>query len=228
MPTETSLLLIEDDSELGQSIAAYLEANSFKVTRALNAKEARAHLGGSVFDVVLLDLVLPDGDGLALCEEIRSSGHWTPTLVVSALATLEDRLKGFSAGADDYLTKPFSLAELVARIRAVLRRGSIAPGVEIRFGNVVIDQLAHRAFVADREVRLSSREISLLVTLIRHEGTILSRSMLLKSVWHDTSDVAQNIVDQYIRRLRMKVCTILSRVEIETLHGQGYRIRRTA
>ncbi|MDA8196115.1 MAG: response regulator transcription factor [Actinomycetota bacterium] len=228
MPTETSLLLVEDDKELGQSISIYLEANAFDVTWVLSAKEAKAVLWERHFEVVLLDIVLPDGDGLELCEEIRSSSRWTPTLVLSALGSLDDRLKGFSAGADDYLTKPFSLAELVARIRAVLRRGSIAPGVEIRFGNIVVDQLAHRAFVADREVRLSSREISLLVTLIQHEGTVLSRAMLLKSVWHDTSDVAQNIVDQYIRRLRMKVCTILSRVEIETLHGQGYRIRRVA
>lgn len=219
------VLIVEDDLELAQLVGQYLREKNLEVEFARGGNEALSSLGARPFDVVVLDVIIPGTGGLALCEFIQKEISWTPTIIISALASVSDRLKGFNVGADDYLVKPFSLAELHARITALARRGSLLRPPLLTCGEISLDPLARRVWRVKNEITLTEREFQLLESLIRKAGYVVTRESLLRSAWLDSPRVTINIVEQYIRRLRQKVDLPFGRNDIETIHRLGYRLR---
>ena len=220
------LLLVEDDVELARSVCQFLTEKGMAVSIAHSYNEGRRLLDRGTFDSALIDVMLPGKSGLELCDYISLHFPSLPVIMVTAFAREEDRLAGFEAGSDDYLVKPFSLAELYARLRVLIRRGS-KPTLPLTFtaGKVTIDTLANEAKVAGEEIRLTNREIQIAQLLIRRAGFVVTRASIISEVWEEGEDIAANNVDQYVRRLRRKVFFEGSGCEIETIHGLGYRFR---
>ena len=220
------LLLVEDDPELAASVGQFLTEKGMRISIAYSFNEGKRLLDHFTFDSALIDVMLPGKSGLELCDYISFHFPSLPVIMVTALSSEEDRLAGFDAGSDDYLVKPFSLAELYARLRVLIRRSS-KPTLPLTFkaGLVTIDTLANTAKVADDEVRLTNREIQIAQLLIRRAGFVVTRASIIADVWEEGEDVAANNVDQYVRRLRRKVFYEGSGCEIETIHGLGYRFR---
>jgi DNA-binding response OmpR family regulator len=212
------VLLIEDDARIRDVVERSLGARGFAVTSAPDAPTG-IELGRDLdVDLVLLDLVLPGGDGLTVLESLRRTKPRLPVIAVTALADLRCKLDGLEAGADDYVTKPFSIDELVARIRARLRWAD-DDETTLQSGPVTLDLAAHRAVVDGRSIALSAREVSLLATFLHHPGQVLSREQLLRLVWDLNFDPGSNVVDVYVAALRRK----LGNGFIETVRGLGYR-----
>ncbi|MDA8026052.1 MAG: response regulator transcription factor [Actinomycetota bacterium] len=220
------LLLVEDDIELAASVAQYLTEKGLTVSVAHSFNEGKRLLDRGQFDSALIDVMLPGKSGLELCDYVSLHLPSLPVIMVTALSSEEDRLAGFDAGSDDYLVKPFSLAELYARLRVLIRRSS-KPTLPLTFkaGQVTIDTLANIAKVGGVEVRLTNREIQIAQLLIRRSGFVVTRASILSEVWDVEEEIAANNVDQYVRRLRKKVFFEGSGCEIETIHGLGYRFR---
>lgn len=227
-PSEWSprLLLVEDDVELATSVARYLTEKGLTVAVAHSFNQAKRLLDRGQFDSALIDVMLPGKSGLDLCDYVSLHTPSLPVIMVTALSSEEDRLAGFEAGSDDYLVKPYSLAELYARLRVLIRRSS-KPTLPLTFkaGQVTIDTLANVAKVGGVEVRLTNREIQIAQLLIRRSGFVVTRTSIISDVWEADGEVAPNNVDQYVRRLRKKVFFEGSGCEIETIHGLGYRFR---
>lgn len=209
--SEASILLVEDEAHLGKAIKLNLQLEGFEVTLATDGKQALAELVRvTPFDVIVLDVQLPDTDGFALCERVRASGIFTPVIMLTVRARPEDRVRGLEAGADDYLTKPFELAELLARLRAQLRRQAwarVEPGREertrvLRFGAAVVDLDTHVVTVSDKVVELTALEFELLAYFARNAGRVLSRQELLNEVWGLTGRQETRTVDNFVARLR--------------------------
>jgi DNA-binding response OmpR family regulator len=212
------VLLIEDDPRIREVVERGLGARGFAVTSAADA-DAGIELGCALdVDLVLLDLVLPGGDGLNVLESLRSVKPRLPVIALTALADLRWKLDGLEAGVDDYVTKPFSIEELVARIRARLRWAEDAD-TTLKSGPLTLDLAAHRAVLDGHTVSLSAREVSLLAAFLRHPGQVLSREQLLRLVWDVDFDPGSNVVDVYVAALRRK----LGNGFIETVRGLGYR-----
>jgi len=216
----TQLLLIEDDGRIRQIVEAGLGARGFSVTSAPDGASGIEVLRALAVDLVLLDLVLPDVDGFALLAAIRTARPRLPVIALTARDDVRSKLDGLDAGADDYVTKPFSLAELAARIRARLRWCEQG-GALIAVGGLTLDFAANRASLGGRSVFLSVREASLLAAFLRHGGEVLSRTELLRLVWEIDFDPGSNVVDVYVAALRRKI----GRDVIETVRGRGYRLR---
>ncbi len=182
---------------------------------------ARAH----AYDVVVLDVMLPGRDGFATCSALRDAGVWVPVLMLTARDAVADRVAGLDAGADDYLTKPFSLAELRARLRALVRRGAVERPTVLEVGDLRLDPATQRVWRGGAELRLSSKEHALLELFMRRPGEVLSRLELLEQGWDMGYENRSNVVTVYIRYLREKVDRPFGRYSIETVHGAGYRLR---
>ncbi len=213
------LLLVEDDPRIRSIVERGLGARGFGVTSAADAA-AGAELARILeVDLVVLDLLLPDRGGLAVLEEIRADKPRLPVIVLTALDDVGAKIGGLDAGADDYLTKPFSVDELAARIRARLRAASLADSPAITAGPLTVDVLAHRAVLGGRPVPLSARELALLIAFARHRGMVLSRAQLLDLVWGLDSDPGSNVVEVYVAALRRKIGPAF----VETVRGIGYR-----
>lgn len=219
------ILLIEDDIELASSVSQFLSENNFIVEVKTTLVQAKESLSRFSYDAVILDLMLPDGSGIEICQYVREHYDWTPIIMVTALSTLNDRILGFDAGTDDYLVKPYSLVELAARLKALCRRGLTLRPPMVYFGSLTLDPLSRSLRRNGVEIALTPRELQLLETLIQRAGFVVSRKSLINSIWHESTEVAPNIVDQYMRRLRKKICGVNSDIEIETLHGLGYRLK---
>ena len=172
------------------------------------------------YDAIVLDVMLPGISGFETCRRLRNAGVWTPVLMLTARDAVGDRVAGLDAGADDYLTKPFSLAELLARLRALVRRGDVERPTELVVGNLRLDPAARRAWRDGTEVHLSPKEFALLETFMRRPGQVLSRLQLLEHAWDFAYDNRSNVVDVYVRYLRQK----LGRDSVETVRGAGYRL----
>lgn len=209
--SEASILLVEDEAHLGKAIKLNLQLEGFDVTLANDGKQASAELLRQPFDVIVLDVQLPDTDGFALCERIRASGFFTPVIMLTVRARPEDRVRGLEAGADDYLTKPFELAELLARLRAQLRRQAWAkaePRAEtertrvLRFGDSVVDLDTHVVLVENQSVSLTALEFELVAYFAKNAGRVLSRQELLSEVWGLTGRQETRTVDNFVARLR--------------------------
>jgi DNA-binding response OmpR family regulator len=214
------ILVVEDEERIASFLAKGLRAAGYAVDRAATGAEA-VELGRSPHvDLIVLDLGLPDVDGSEVLRELRRAEVRTPVIVLSARSDIDDRIAGLNLGADDYLAKPFAFDELLARVRARLRRVGADPGTTIRAGDVELDLLTRRAAVGSRSVELTGREFALLETLLRHPNQVLSREQLLSRVWGLSFDPGSNLVDVYIGYLRRK----LGEGVVETVRGVGYRM----
>jgi len=218
MMTDAHILLIEDDVQIREIVERGLTTRGFAVSSAPDGATGLELVRKLDIDLIVLDLVLPDRPGLQVLEDLRAARPQLPVIVLTALADVPSRVGGLDAGADDYLTKPFSIEELAARIRARLRWRREPSGM-LRAGPLTVDLAAHRVFVGDREVSLSARELALLAAFVRHPGHLLSRRQLLQTVWEMDFDPGSNVVEVYVAALRRKIGAQF----IETARGLGYR-----
>ena len=177
------------------------------------------------YDAIVLDVMLPGIDGFEVCRRLRAADRWAPILLLTARLAVEDRVHGLDAGADDYLTKPFSFAELAARVRALVRRQSGARPVLLQVGDLRVDPATHLVLRGEVEIPLSPKEMALLELLIRHTGEVVTRTRILDHVWDFAYDGTSNVVDQYVAYLRKKIDRPFGRNDIETIRGVGYRLR---
>lgn len=218
------ILIAEDEPRIVAFIEKGLRANEFTTVVATNADEVISMALGDNFDLLLLDLGLPGKDGLSVLEELRGQGATIPIIILTARDDINDKVAGLEGGADDYMTKPFRFEELLARIRLRLRsqqRSVIKEEIELKVGEIVLNLRTRKVQVAGKDVELSAREFTLLETLLRHQGQVMSRQQLLDRVWGYDYDPGSNIVDVYVGYLRKKLGSDL----IETVRGMGYRLR---
>ena len=199
------ILLAEDDRQLRESIARGLREASYAVDDAPDGERALFLAAVNAYDAIVLDIVLPGRDGVEVCRQIRRKGSHTPILMLTARDTVEDKIIGLDAGADDYLTKPFDFGELLARLRALVRRkGDVLPG-ELTVADLVVDTRRHSARRGRREITLTTKEYALLEHLVRNAGRIVTRAEINAHVWDDNHDPFSNLIDVYVSRLRRKV-----------------------
>ena len=217
-------LVVEDELRLAAGLRNGLEAEGFAVDVALTGTDglwlAREHS----YDVLLLDLMLPEIDGFEICSTLRTERIWTPILMLTARDADTDQVRALDTGADDYLTKPFSYAVLVARLRALVRRGAVARPVILEAGDLRVDPAGRRAWRGEAELDLTTRELSVLEFLIRRQGVTVSKRTILEHVWDYDFEGDPNIVEVYVRRLRNKIDRPFGRSSIATLRGSGYRL----
>jgi two-component system OmpR family response regulator len=214
------ILIVEDEADLASAIRKVLEEEGFACDVALDGEDARFRLASWPYDVVLLDLMLPGTSGLEILEGMRRAGSRTPVLVLTARDALPDRVRGLDAGADDYLTKPFAFEELLARIRALLRRSAEHPSPVIEIGDVRIDTVARTVERDGVEAALAPKEYALLEFLAFHRGALVTRTMIYDHLWDETDPTLSNVVDVYVANVRRKLGASL----IRTVRGAGYRI----
>jgi DNA-binding response OmpR family regulator len=219
------ILCVEDEPIVAGSVRRALVSEGHAVDTVADGLEALDWVAAYRYDLILLDIVLPGLDGLETCRRIRGSGSRVPILMFTALDQVEDRVRGLDSGADDYLPKPFAMSELLARVRALLRRDAPSREATIHVGDLVLDPASHAVSRAGRPVRLTTREFALLEILARRPGQIHSRDRLIEALWDADFDAESNIVEVYIRSLRRKVDEGRRDGLIETVRGAGYRIR---
>jgi len=205
-----------------------LEEEGYAVDIAPNGTDGLWLATENAYGAVVLDVMLPDFDGFEVCRRLRQKEVWVPVIMLTARDSIDDRVRGLDAGADDYLVKPFSLAELAARLRALARRDDRARPALLAEGDLKLDPAARRAWRAGTELRLSPKEFSLLELFLRYPGEVLTRSRIIEAVWDFAYDGGSNVVDQYVNYLRRKVDAPFGRHDIETVRGMGYRLRHPA
>jgi two-component system OmpR family response regulator len=217
------VLLVEDDEKIADFVQKGLSQSGFVVDRVVSAEEAFPLATGEEFDAAVVDIMLPGEDGLSFIERIRSKGVQTPILILSARRSVDDRVRGLQTGGDDYLVKPFSFTELLARLQALIRRSTRSGvGSKLQVGDVVLDMRTHTVTREGVEIELQPREFTLLEYLMRNEGTVLSRTMILEHVWNYEFDPQTNVVDVLLSRLRSKVDKGFDKNLIHTIRGIGY------
>lgn len=216
------LLVVEDDRMFAELIRRGLKEEGYTVDLAGDVAEARSLAAAHDYDAILLDVVLPDGTGFQLAEMLRQQGRTTPILMVTGNDTTEDKVRGLDLGADDYLTKPFDVTELKARVRALARRGGAQRQETLSLAGVVVDRMAHRATVDGRKVDLTPKEFSLLAYLLLHAESVVTRTELLEKVWDFHFDPGSNVVDVHIARLRGKLRRHDARARLATVRGTGF------
>ena len=222
------LLLVEDEPRMADLVRRVLVAEHHTVDVAPDAVSALALAGGAPYDVLVLDRGLPDLDGLDLLRLLRARGVDAPALMLTALGSVEHRVEGLDAGADDYLAKPFAFAELLARIRALARRTAPPGDARLAVGDLELDEERHVARVGSAAVDLSAREFALLAYLMRNEGRVVTRHQVLDAVWGAEPDVYSNVVDLYVSYLRRKLGELGRADLIRTIRGVGYTLRGPA
>ena len=222
------ILLIEDDKKTATFIAKGLGRAGFAVDHAGNGEDGLHLAANEPYDAAIVDIMLPKGDGLSLIGELRRKKVATPVMILSAKRSVDDRIRGLQTGGDDYLVKPFAFAELLARLRALIRRGSNAPEpTSLRAAGLSMDLLTREVLRAERKVDLQPREFALLEYLMRHAGEVVSKTMILEHVWGYDFEPQTNVVDVLVCRLRKKVETQPGDQIIHTIRGLGYVLRET-
>lgn len=216
------ILFVEDDRQLRTSVARGLREAGYTVDLATTGPQALSMAAAEPYDAIVLDVLLPGLDGIAVCRELREQGNRVPILMLTALDAVEHRIRGLDAGADDYLAKPFDFGELLARLRALLRRFAEPATDELRVGDLVIDLARHRVRRGAREIELTAKEFAFLVYLARHAGRVVTRADLLAHVWDDTRASYSNIIDVYASRVRRKIDEGEEVPLFRTLRGIGY------
>jgi two-component system, OmpR family, response regulator len=219
------VLVVEDEIKMASLIRRGLREEGLVADVAVKGEDALWMAGATEYDVIVLDVMLPGLDGFETCRRLRADGVWAPVLMLTARDSVEDRVAGLDTGADDYLTKPFSFAELLARLRALGRRGHVEHPTVLRAGGLYLDPAARRAGRGHTEVDLSAKEFALLETFMRRPGRVLDRLQLLEHAWDYEYENRSNVVDVYVRYLREKVDRPFGVESIETIRGAGYRLR---
>jgi two-component system OmpR family response regulator len=219
------VLVVEDEARMATLLERGLREEGYSVDVAVDGTNGLWLATEQEYDAIVLDALLPGLDGFEVCRQVRAAGRWAPVLMLTARDGVDDRVRGLDAGADDYLTKPFSFVELAARIRALVRRGAAARPAALEVGDLRLDPAAHRAWRGTEELQLSPKEMAVLELLMRHEGEVVTRTQILDRAWDLAYDGVSNVVDQYIAYLRRKVDRPFGRSDIETVRGVGYRLR---
>ncbi|MEA2310089.1 MAG: two-component system, OmpR family, response regulator [Solirubrobacteraceae bacterium] len=221
------VLVVEDEIKMASLIRRGLRSEGLAADVAIKGEDALWMAASTTYDAIVLDVMLPGIDGFETCRRLRESGIWSPVLMLTARDAIEDRVAGLDGGADDYLTKPFSFAELLARLRALARRGPVERPAVLEVGDLRLDPAARRVWRGETEVSLSAKEFQLLETFMRHPGEVLSRYQLLEHAWDYDYENRSNIVDVYVRYLRDKIDRPFGRRSLETVRGAGYRLDDT-
>jgi two-component system OmpR family response regulator len=220
------ILVVEDAAKLAGLLRRGLAEEGYAVDVVTGGSEAVWLASERDYDAIVLDVVLDDGvDGFEVCRRLRAAGRWAPVLVLTARDAVEDRIRGLDAGADDYLTKPFAFAELLARLRALMRRGAGERPAVLVVGDLRLDPATRQVHRGDRRIEVTAKEYALLEYLMRHQDHVLSRADLIEHVWDFTFDGDPHVVSVYIGYLREKVDRPFGRRSLETVRGMGYRIR---
>ena len=218
------LLVVEDEPGMRSLLVRSLQREGYAVDTADNGEDALWSVAENAYDAVVLDAMIPAPDGFEVCRRIRAEGRWVPVLMLTARDAVPDRVRGLDAGADDYLTKPFALAELFARIRALTRRDPLERPVVLHVGDLMLDPASRLVRRGDADIALSPKEFALLHELMRRPGEVHSRTSLIEHVWDFAYDGDSNVVDVYVRYLREKVDRPFGRDTIRTVRGAGYRL----
>jgi len=219
------ILVIEDEKKVANFIKRGLEEDGYNVTTVHDGAEGLKQALSGDFSLVVLDWSLPKKDGLTVVKELRGAGKHIPVLMLTARGATEDIVSGLDAGADDYLTKPFAFAELIARVRALVRRSELDRGAEIVFADLRLDPVSHKVWRGGNEIDLTAKEYGLMEYLVRNPNTVLSRAMIAEHVWDYAFDSFTNIIDVYVNYLRKKIDKDYSVKLIHTVRGQGYILR---
>ena len=220
------ILVVEDSPKLGGLLRGGLRSEGVTADLAVNGEDALWMAGSTGYDAIVLDVMLPGIDGFETCRRLRDDGVWAPVLMLTARDAIRDRVAGLDGGADDYLTKPFSFVELLARLRALARRGPVERPPVLEVGSLRLDPASRRAWRRETEVACSAKEFALLETFMRRAGDVLSRFTLLEAAWGHEYENRSNVVDVYVRYLREKIDKPFRVQSIETVRGAGYRMRR--
>jgi two-component system, OmpR family, response regulator len=220
------VLVVEDEVKMAALLRRGLSEEGLTVDVAGEGERAVAMAGASDYDAVVLDVMLPGIDGFETCRRLRADGVWAPVLMLTARGAIDDRVSGLDGGADDYMVKPFAFAELLARLRALVRRGNVERPPVIEVGDLRLDPGTREVWRGDREIDLSSKEFTLMETFMRHAGYVLSRNQLLEQAWDYDFEHRSNVVEVYVRYLRRKVDVPFGLTSIETVRGAGYRLRK--
>jgi two-component system, OmpR family, response regulator len=220
------VLVVEDEKKLGELLGRGLREEGYAADVADRGEAALWMAQAVDYDAIVLDVMLPGLDGFDVCRRLRRDGVWTPVLMLTARDAVEDRVAGLDTGADDYLTKPFSLDELLARLRALTRRAPAERPTVLEVGDLRLDPAAHKAWRGDRELDLSAKEFALLEVFMRRAGVALTRIQLLDGAWDLAFESRSNVVDVYVRYLRQKIDRPFGTDSIETVRGVGYRLRK--
>jgi len=220
------VLLVEDEVKMAALLRRGLSEHGFAVEVAVTGEEAVATATATSYDAIVLDVMLPGIDGFEACRRMRAQGVWSPVLMLTARGALGDRVAGLDGGADDYLTKPFSFAELLARLRALGRRGQAERTTSIEVGELRLDPTARQVWRGDAEIELSVKELTLLEVFMRNPGHVLSRTQLLEHAWGYDYEHRSNVIEVYVRYLRRKIDQPFGLKSLETVRGAGYRLRK--
>jgi len=216
------ILVVEDEKKVSSFIKRGLEEERYEVDTAGDGDEGLKMALGKLYDLIVLDWMLPKKDGLSVVKELREKKTMTPVLMLTAKDSLEDIIAGLDSGSDDYLTKPFAFAELLARVRALLRRSEMDKGAELRYGDLRLDPVSHKVWRKDKEIDLTAKEYGLLEYFMRNANQVLTRTMIADHVWDYTFDTFTNIIDVYVNYLRKKIDRDADKKFIHTVRGVGY------
>jgi two-component system, OmpR family, response regulator len=222
------VLIVEDEPRMASLISRGLVKEGLAADIAASGEDALWMSQGGAYDAIVLDVMLPGISGFEACRRMRNSGVWAPVLMLTARDSVEDRVAGLDTGADDYLVKPFAFAELLARLRALARRGAPERPSVLEVGDLRLDPALHRTWRGSTEIRLSAKEFALLETFMRRPGHVFSRAHLLEHAWGAGPEKRSNIVDVYVRHLREKIDQPFGQRSIETIRGAGYRLQADA
>ncbi|KKQ36390.1 MAG: Two component transcriptional regulator, winged helix family [Candidatus Woesebacteria bacterium GW2011_GWA1_37_7] len=218
------ILLVEDEQRLSNVIKKGLLEDGFAVDVAYDGEEGQYLAEGEIYDLVILDIMLPKVDGLTLCHNLRDKNIKTPILMLTAKTTIEDKVAGLDSGADDYMTKPFSFLELRSRIQALIRRSKQESSPILKVADLVLDPIKHTVTRKDKNITLTPKEFSILELLLRHKDEVVTRTMITEHAWDYNFDSMSNIVDVFVASLRRKVDKASDKKLIHTVHGVGYRL----
>jgi two-component system OmpR family response regulator len=220
------VLVVEDEVKMAALIRRGLAEQGLAVDVAPSGEEALVLAGSSTYDAVVLDVILPGIDGFEVCRRMREDGVWAPVLMLTARGAVEDRVAGLDGGGDDYLTKPFSFAELLARLRALIRRDQSARPTVMEVGDLRLDPATRLAWRNETEIPLSAKEFALLEAFMRRPGHVLTRLQLIEQAWEYDYEHRSNVIEVYVRYLRQKIDMPFGTHSIETVRGAGYRLRK--
>ena len=219
------ILVVEDETKMAGLLKRGLEEEGYAVDVAANGTDGLWAGTENPYDTIVLDVMLPGIDGFEVCRQLRAKGRWAPVLMLTARDDVRDRVEGLDAGADDYLVKPFSFSELLARVRALVRRGAGERPSELTVGDLTLDPATRRVHRGSAEIVLTPKEFALLELFMRHPGEVLTRTRILEHVWDFAFGGDSNVVDVYVRYLREKVDRPFGVASLETVRGSGYRLR---
>jgi heavy metal response regulator len=219
------ILVVEDEKKVGAFIKKGLEEDRYSVEVAFDGDKGEELASQGSFDLIILDILMPKKDGLTMLKELRAKHITTPVLMITAKGSVEDKVKGLDTGADDYLVKPFAIAELLARVRSLLRRGGPEKSTALTVADLTLDLVSHRATRGENLIELTGKEYTLLEYFMRNTNKVLSRTIISEHIWHYNFDTGTNIIDVYINHLRNKIDGEFEKKLIHTVRGVGYMMK---